>query len=280
MSGIAQLLDRGGQYRAVIEVVDVRRSLGGKPVLRGVGFLAVPGLITGLLGPNGAGKTTTLRLIATLLRPDSGSVRVCGLDTVANSREVRRSIGLLTEDPGLYDRLTCREQLVFAARSFGLSSAVARRRVEELAELLSFHDRLDSKAAVLSKGTRQKIALARALVHDPPVLLLDEPTASLDVSAAAAVHDLLTGSAFAHKTVLLSTHILTEVQLLCRNVVGITAGRVVVEGSVEDIARRHVTGEFRLAFLDALKDEALAGTMDPPSAALLGEGAFGHEGSA
>ena len=264
----------------MIEVVDVRRSLGGKPVLRGVDFSAAPGLITGLLGPNGAGKTTTLRLIATLLRPDFGSVRVCGLDTVANSREVRRSIGLLTEDPGLYDRLTCREQLMFAARSFGLSPVVARRRVEELAELLSFRDRLDSKAAVLSKGTRQKVALARALVHDPPVLLLDEPTASLDVSTAAAVHDLLAGSACAHKTVLLSTHILAEVQLLCRDVIGMAGGRVVVEGSVEGIARRHVTGDFRLAFLDALKDEALAGAMDAPGGALRGEVASGREGSA
>lgn len=243
----------------MIEVDSLVRVLGDKRILDGLSFSAPPGHITGFLGPNGAGKTTSMRVLATLLRPTGGSVRIGGFDVVKEAHEVRRIIGLVTEEPGLLDRLTTREHLAFAANAYGLPRAVIASRIDFVAEVLALGDNLDKRCGTLSKGTRQKVALARAIVHDPPILLLDEPTANLDVVASANMQDLLlTPEVRAAKTVLLSTHSLEEAERLCDRVVGIANGRAVAEGTQQEIAATAGTADFRSAFLKLLNEKSLA----------------------
>ncbi|MFP5327964.1 MAG: ABC transporter ATP-binding protein [Acidimicrobiia bacterium] len=240
----------------MIEVEDLRLALGGTQVIDGLSFRAPEGEVTGFLGPNGAGKTTTMRILATLLRPDSGSARVAGHDVVREPTEVRRRIGLVTEEPSLLDRLTVREQLTFTGRAYDLSPQRVAERIEVVASLLELD--LDKRAGTLSKGNRQKASLARALVHDPPVLLLDEPTANLDVVAQAAMQELLRRPEVrSGKTVFLSTHVLDEAERLCDRVVGIVSGKVVAEGTPAEIVARSGAPDFRSAFLDLLGTRAL-----------------------
>jgi sodium transport system ATP-binding protein len=242
----------------MIEVDDLVRELGDSRVLDGLTFTASPGEITGFLGPNGAGKTTTMRVLATLLRPTSGRVLIDGLDVVTDALEVRRRIGLVTEEPSLLDRLTVREQLVFSAKAYDLASDVIAGRIALLVELLGLHDAIDARAGTLSKGNRQKASLARALVHDPPVLLLDEPTANLDIVAQAGMQDLLQrADVIGGKTVFLSTHVLDEAERLCHRVVGIVGGRTVAEGTPDDVVRATGTSSFREAFLSLVARTAM-----------------------
>ena len=242
----------------MIEVDGLVRELGDTRVLDGLSFTASPGEITGFLGPNGAGKTTTMRVLATLLRPTSGRVLVDGLDVVTDALEVRRRIGLVTEEPSLLDRLTVREQLVFSARAYDLAADVIAGRIALLVELLGLRDSIDARAGTLSKGNRQKASLARALVHDPPVLLLDEPTANLDIVAQAGMQDLLQrDDVIGGKTVFLSTHVLDEAERLCHRVVGIVGGKTVAEGTPDEIVRTTGTASFRDAFLSLVARSAM-----------------------
>ncbi|MBI2704627.1 MAG: ABC transporter ATP-binding protein [Actinobacteria bacterium] len=236
------------------------KTLGDRKVLDHVTFEAPPATVTGLLGPNGAGKTTTMRVVATLLRPDEGHVRVAGVDIQDKPIEARRMLGLVTEEPGLLDRLTAREQLSYTARAYGMASGVAAKRIEWLAELLGFGDALDERAGILSKGNRQKVSLCRALVHDPPVLLLDEPTSGLDVVAAAGLEDLLRQDGITGgKTVLLSTHRLDEVERLANRVIGIAEGRVVVDATPDELVTTSDSDNFRDAFVKVLGAASLGG---------------------
>lgn len=240
----------------MIRVEGLRLKLGGAAVLDGLSFTAPTGEVTGFLGPNGAGKTTTMRVLATLLRPEAGRVEVAGHDALREPNEVRRRIGLVTEEPSLLDRLTVREQLDFTARAYDVADVA--HRIATVAGLLGLEEQLDKRAGTLSKGNRQKVSLARALVHDPPVLLLDEPTANLDVVAQAAMQDLLRNPEVrAGKTVFLSTHVLDEAERLCDRVVGIVAGRTVAEGTPEEIVVARGAADFRSAFLDLLGAHAL-----------------------
>ena len=237
----------------MIEVSDLRLELGGNAVIDGLSFRAPAGEVTGFLGPNGAGKTTTMRILSTLLRPDSGTARIAGYDVVRDANDVRRHIGLVTEEPSLLDRLTVREQLMFTGQAYDLAAETVAERIHTVAELLALTEHLDKRAGTLSKGNRQKASLARALVHDPPVLLLDEPTANLDVVAQAAIQELLQRPEVrSGKTVFLSTHVLDEAERLCDRVVGIVAGQVVAEGTPEEIVERSGAPDFRTAFLDML----------------------------
>ena len=242
----------------MIEVDGLVRELGDKRVLDGLTFSAPPGQITGFLGPNGAGKTTTMRVLSTLLRPTEGRVLVGGFDVVKQSDDVRQIIGLVTEEPGLLDRLTAREHLEFSAAAYGLSRQRIAERIDFVAEVLNLGESLDVRAGKLSKGNRQKVALARAIVHDPPILLLDEPTANLDVVATANMQDLLlTPEVRAEKTVLLSTHALEEADRVCDRVVGIVNGHAVAEGTKAEIAAHAGTKDFRSAFLALLSERTL-----------------------
>lgn len=259
----------------MIEVDALVKDLGGRAVLDGVSFIAPRGEVTGLLGPNGAGKTTTMRVLATLLRADAGQVRIDGIDIAAEPEAARRVIGLVTEEPGLLDRLSAREQLVFTARAYGLSAKQAEARVRFLAEALDVTEHLDARTGTLSKGNRQKVSLCRAIVHDPPVLLLDEPTSGLDVVAAAALEDLLRlDEVSGNKTVLLSTHRLEEAERLAHRVIGLAAGRVVVDCTPAELVARSGTASFREAFVRILGAATLDATAldadrDSPTAAQL-----------
>jgi ABC-type multidrug transport system ATPase subunit len=243
----------------VIEVEDLVRRLGDTTVLDGLSFVVPTGSVTGFLGPNGAGKTTTMRVLSTLLRPTSGRVRIAGRDVVTEALEVRRVIGLVTEEPSLLDRLTVREQLEFSARAYDLPAARTAERIDLLVGLLGLEDGIDRRAGTLSKGNRQKASLARALVHDPEVLLLDEPTANLDIVAQAGMQELLQrADVVGGKTVFLSTHVLDEAERLCDHVVGIVGGRTVAEGSPAEIVDRSGAATFRDAFLALVAETAMA----------------------
>lgn len=243
----------------MIEVDGLVRILGDNRVLDGLTFVVPEGAITGFLGPNGAGKTTTMRVVATLLKPTEGTVRITGHDVVKDAAEVRRRIGLVTEEPSLLDRLTVREQVSFVGRIHGMDEKAVASRIDDLVGVLGLQKYIDERAGRLSKGNRQKAALARALVHDPPVLLFDEPTANLDIVAQAAIEDLLRDPiVLAGKTVFLSTHAIDEAERLCDRVVGIAAGKVLVEGTKAEIVERTGASSFRTAFLSLFAESALS----------------------
>jgi ABC-2 type transport system ATP-binding protein len=218
---------------SAIEVDGLCKDYGSRPVLRGVDFAVNRGEVFGLLGPNGAGKTTAMRLLSALLRPTSGTAVVAGFSVDTQPREVRARIGILTEVPGLYMRLTPAEYLDFFAQVQGLREASVRAaRVEEMLRLVGLWDRRRSVMRTFSKGMQQRVAIARTLVQDPAVLLFDEPTAALDPEAARSVRDYVRElAANRGRTVLLCTHNLFEAEQLCQRLSIIRAGRQVAEGT-------------------------------------------------
>jgi len=200
-----------------------------------VSFEVEKGEVFGLLGPNGAGKTTTLRLLSTLLRPTSGSANIAGHDLLREPQRVRESIGVLPEDAGLYDRLTPREHLFYYGRLHGMPKDRLEKRIDELLGIMELTDRASTKVGDFSKGMKQKVALLRAFVHDPPVLLLDEPTAGLDVMSSRSIHALVERFQKEGRAIIVSTHNMTEAQKLCRRVGIIDHGRIVGIGTVEEL---------------------------------------------
>jgi sodium transport system ATP-binding protein len=216
----------------------------------GVDLLAADGCITGLLGSNGAGKTTTLRMVATLLKPDAGRVSVDGIDAVRQPAAALARLGVLSDARGLYPRLTARENIVYFGRLHGLSEAAARSRAEALAELLEMRPLLDRRTEGFSQGERMKTALARALVHDPPNVILDEPTNGLDVMATRALRETLRRLRDEQgKCIVFSTHIMQEVERLCDQVVVMARGRTVASGSVPALCEHAGHADFEQAFV-------------------------------
>ena len=201
----------------------------------GVSLTAPAGAITGLVGPNGAGKTTLLRIIATLLMPDAGRASVDGLDVVRDRFEVRRRIGVLSDARGLYPRLTARENI----RYFGALHGMARReldaRVESLLHTLGLDEIADRRTQGFSQGERMKVAIARALVHDPDTILLDEPTNGLDIMSVRALRDQLRALRAQGKCLLFSSHVTQEVAALCDRIVILVRGKIVAEGMANDV---------------------------------------------
>lgn len=210
---------------AGIVVSDVRRSFGSVDAVRGISLTAEPGRVTGLVGPNGAGKTTLLLMLASLLRPDSGSIRIGGLDPVADPAGVRRLIGWMPDALGAWPALTARETLAVTARLYGMTKADAAARADALLAHVGLADLADAPARVLSRGQKQRLGLARALVHDPQVLLLDEPASGLDPRARIDLRMLLRGFAAAGRTVLVSSHVLAELDELVDDAAFVVAGR-------------------------------------------------------
>ncbi|URI10164.1 ATP-binding cassette domain-containing protein [Aquincola tertiaricarbonis] len=226
----------------------------------GVHFRADDGCITGLLGPNGAGKTTSLRMVAGLLVPDEGRVLVDGIDVAVDPQRALARMGVLSDARGLYPRLTARENIVYYGRLQGVSRAAALQRVEVLAEVLDMVPLLDRRTDGFSQGERMKTALARALVHDPANIILDEPTNGLDVLATRALREALRRLRDDEgKCIVFSTHIMQEVQRLCDRVVVVSAGRTVADGSVDELLQRSGQADFEDAFVHlAFGPEALA----------------------
>lgn len=236
----------------VIEVVGLTKVFHKTAVVDRVSFFVGQGEVIGLLGENGAGKTTTLRMLATLLQPTEGTARIAGLDLVREANAVRRTLGIIFEG-GLYDRLTARENIRYFGRLYGLRGSDLEQRVDRLIETFSIQAYAHQRAGRLSKGMKQKVAIARALVHDPPVLLMDEPTSGLDVTAARLVHDFIRDAKEQGKTVLFSSHNMTEVEKVCDRVCVIHRGRIVASGDLDQLKARG-TGSLEEVFANLVSD--------------------------
>ena len=236
----------------MIQVESLAKRFGAVEAVRDVSFTAADGRITGLLGPNGAGKSTTLRMLYTVLRPDSGSARIDGVDVLADPLAARRAIGVLPHSAGIYRHLTARENIRFYGELHGLPKDVLRGRVDELIARLGMADFADRRAAGFSQGQRIKVALARALVHAPRNVLLDEPTNGLDVMATRALRDLVRSLRAEGHCVLFSSHVMQEVAALCDDIVIIDHGRVAALGTPEAIQSRFGGASLEEAFVRVL----------------------------
>jgi sodium transport system ATP-binding protein len=214
------------------------------------------GEIYGLLGPNGAGKTTTLRCLATILNPTSGTAVIAGRDLVREPEAVRRSIGFLSTSTGLYGRLTPRETLRFFGALNGMKGAELERRVDQVLDLFAIREYADRPNDRLSTGMKQRVGLARAVVHDPPVLILDEPTTGLDPIVSQTVEEAVRGLARAGKCVLFSTHMLSQAEDLCHRLGVIARGRVAAEGTVEELCALTGAANLRGAFFSLVREAA------------------------
>ncbi|PWK81365.1 ABC transporter ATP-binding protein [Fulvimonas soli] len=221
----------------MIETDQLTRRYGSLTAVDGLTIRAEPGQVLGLLGPNGAGKTTAMRLIAGFLAPTSGTARVCGHDVVREPLAARRALGYLPEGAPSYGEMTVREFLVFIGRMRGLAPEVGRQRFDQVVSRLQLEDVLEQCIDTLSKGLRRRVGLAQAILHDPPVLMLDEPTDGLDPNQKHAVRQLIDAMA-RERTILISTHLLEEVHALCNRVVIIARGRLLADATPAELEAR------------------------------------------
>jgi sodium transport system ATP-binding protein len=220
-----------------------------------VSFECRPGEIFGLLGPNGAGKTTLLRMLATILTPTSGTASVAGFDIREDPQAVRQNIGFLTGSAAPYERLTAREMVAYFAALYGMTAEETARRSEEIFAQLEMNDFVDGRCDKLSTGQKQRVNIARAIVHEPPVLFFDEPTSGLDVVASRTVTRFIRACREEGRTVVFSTHIMSEVEALCDRIAVIYQGRVAAIGTLEELRER--TGEtvFEKVFLKLIGED-------------------------
>ncbi len=228
----------------MIQVTHLSKSFGPVHAVQDVSFSAPDGLITGLLGPNGAGKSTTMRLIAGALEPDTGSAVIDGFDTHTQRLEAQRRLGVLTDAHGLYQRLSARENVRYFGRLHGLGGPELEGRIDELVALLEMGDIADRRTEGFSTGEQGKVAIARALVHRPQNVMLDEPTAGLDVMSTRAMRGVIRKLRDDGRCILFSSHVMQEVAMLCDNIVVIAGGRVVEHGSPDELRQR--TGQENL----------------------------------
>ena len=255
------MIEVSGVARSFIAVASGKRGLGlGRKreaprvihAVRDVSFSAPGGHITGLLGPNGAGKTTTLRMLAGLITPEAGRLSVDGIDVVTRPREVLARMGVLSDSRGLYPRLTARENIAYYGALQGMDRDAADARAQDLARMFDMTALLDRRTEGFSQGERMKTALARALVHDPANIVLDEPTNGLDVLATRALRESLRWlrtPAGGSKCIVFSTHIMQEVERLCDSVVVVAEGRTVASGTVAELLERTGESDFEEAFV-------------------------------
>ena len=236
----------------MILVEDVHKSFGAVRAVRGVSFDAPDGKITGLLGPNGAGKSTTLRVLYTVLKPDEGSASIDGVDVVADSLRARQRIGALPHGAGLYPHLSARENIAYYARLCGLEKSAIEARVDSIIDLLEIRDFADRRTRGFSQGQRTKVALARALVHDPQNIILDEPTNGLDVMATRSLRELILKLRDAGRCILFSSHVMQEVAALCDDIVIIARGKVAIDDSADGIRERTGCDDLEDAFVHAI----------------------------
>jgi sodium transport system ATP-binding protein len=224
---------------AAVKVDRLEKTLGKNKVLRGISLQANSGEIFGLLGPNGAGKTTTLRIICTLLAPDAGSVEVLGFDTRSAPEDVRRRVGVVTADIGVYPRLSARENITYFAELSGVLDGEVNQRVDAVLNRLDMASFANQRAESLSSGQKQKVAIARAIVHDPAVLMFDEPTSNLDVLASREIRNFMVESRGRGRCVIFSTHVLHDAERLCDRVTILHEGSVVATGPTADVRGAH-----------------------------------------
>ena len=234
----------------MIRASNLRKQFGAVTAVDGVSFEARDGAITGLLGPNGAGKTTTLRMLYAVMKPDAGTIQIDGVDAVAAPQEAQAHLGVMPDGFGLYPRLTAREHIRYFGELQGVSGTTLQARTTELLELLDMTAIADRRAAGFSHGERTKVALARALVHDPRNVLLDEPTNGLDVMSTRAVRTIVRHLRDSGHCVLFSSHVMQEVSALCDSIIVIAGGRIVAQGTAGEL--RSQTGR------DSLEDAFVA----------------------
>ncbi len=243
----------------MIEVDNLHKTFktktGAVKAVDGVSFTARDGEITGLLGPNGAGKTTTLRMLYTLMQPDQGSVRVDGMDAIKEAEAVRRRLGVLPDARGVYKRLTARENIEYFGRLHGMNEAEIARRGNALIEALGMQDVAERQTEGFSQGQRTKTAIARALVHDPRNVILDEPTNGLDVMTTRAMRGFLKQLRAEGRCVIFSSHIMQEVAALCDRIVVIAKGKVMANGTPDELRAQTDEDNLEDAFVKAIGSE-------------------------
>jgi sodium transport system ATP-binding protein len=260
----------------MIEARELAKRFNGVQAVRRVSFTAPDGYITGLLGPNGAGKTTTLRMIATLVVPTEGNAKVDGIDVSADPLAVRARIGVLSDARGLYARLTARENIAYYGALRGMAPDAVEAAIRRLSALLDMGALLDRRTDGFSQGERMKVAIARALVHDPPNVMLDEPTNGLDVMTTRNLREVIRRLRSDGKCVLFSSHVMQEISALCDGIVIMAHGAVVAQGTAQELLAQSGCTNLEDAFVhlsgDAALDEELGPGPGLPIAGVTGQG--------
>lgn len=239
----------------MIKVKNLVKSFGDVKAVRGISFEVRDGEITGLLGPNGAGKTTTLRMLYSLLPPDDGEIRIDGLDPTKDAMAIKRTLGVVPDSRGLYTRMSARENIVYYGELHGMSKGDIDNRVTELVETLDMHDFIERRTEGFSQGQRVKVAIARAMVHKPQTVLLDEPSNGLDVMSTRALRRYIIGLKEKGHSIVLSTHIMQEVAALCDRIVIIAAGRIAADGTAEELLQKSGCNTLEDAFVRLIGSE-------------------------
>ena len=237
----------------MLEVKNLSKKFKAFTAVDDISFEVNPGEIVGLLGENGAGKTTTMRVIATMMTPSKGEVKVNNFTITKEPDNVRKNLGVLFGgDVGLYDRLTARENIAYFAELNGLSKADTEERIKYLAKACQITDFMDKKAKGFSRGMRQKVSIARSIVHDPKVMLFDEPTTGLDISAARSIHDFIRQCKKEGKAILLSSHSMYEVEKLCDRVIMMHKGKVIESGTLDEIREKYNNPDLEEVFVSLI----------------------------
>jgi sodium transport system ATP-binding protein len=239
----------------MITVTNLHKSFGKVKAVRGVSFEARDGEITGLLGPNGAGKTTTLRMLYSLLPPDEGEIRIDGLDPSRDAMAIKRTLGVVPDGRGLYTRLTARENIRYYGELHGLERATLESRIDQLTHTLDMDEFIDRRTEGFSQGQRVKVAIARAMVHEPQTVLMDEPSNGLDVMSTRALRAYISGLKNGGHSVVLSTHIMQEVAALCDRIVIIAKGEVAADGTADELLARSGCDTLEDAFVKLIGSE-------------------------
>ena len=242
----------------MIEVQGLRKTFhdrkkGDVPAVKDISFTCHPGQVFGLLGRNGAGKTTTLRMLATILSPSAGTAKVAGFDIIQKPAEVRRRIGYLSGDTKLYDRLTGRELLTYFGTLAGMEPSAIPARIDALTKPFALDGLLDKRVGKMSTGMKQRLSIARVVVHDPEVLIFDEPTSGLDVFGAREVLALVLDLKKRGRTVIFSTHIMTEAERICDEIAIIEKGSILKQGSLAALGAGNGSGSLEDVFVEAVK---------------------------
>lgn len=254
MYGRDTIVARAITIKPVIDVTNISKTFESVRAVHELTFQVQAGEVVGLLGPNGAGKTTTLRMLATLLKPDAGTISLNGIDVLKKPQQARASLGYVSGDTGLYDRLTGRETLRYFARLYGFSTRQADARIDELDAQLGLGSALTRLAGEGSSGMKQKLSIARGILHDPPVLLLDEVTSSLDVIARRAVLDAVKSYQSEGRAILYSAHTMSEIEELCDRVVMLLGGQAIAAGTLSELSEQSNTDSIEDAFFYFVKE--------------------------
>jgi len=239
----------------MIKVSNLHKSFGKVKAVRGISFEVRDGEITGLLGPNGAGKTTTLRMLYSLLPPDEGEIRIDGLDPTKDAMAIKRTLGVVPDSRGLYTRMSARENIAYYGKLHGMSGKDINKRVEELVETLDMADFIERRTEGFSQGQRVKVAIARAMVHRPQTVLLDEPSNGLDVMSTRALRRYILSLKDAGHSVILSTHIMQEVAALCDRIIIIANGQIAADGGAHELLEKSGCDSLEDAFVHLIGSE-------------------------